>query len=169
MDAAWDEVPVKYPYRGGTRWNLWTWADIPDARNPAAVYLRRLRVVQTPWFALYVHWIFKRDDDRDPHDHPFTFWSLILRGGYTERLFDIAPKKMRTFTSTVKTWRRWSLHQMSRRQAHMVIGLQPGTVTLLLCGPKDNQADPKNEWGFYTERGFVPWSEYDRATVNEPF
>lgn len=48
-------------------------------------YLTRLRIIQTPWFGIYLH----RFDGPDPrptlHDHPWQFLSVILRGGYTER------------------------------------------------------------------------------------
>lgn len=37
-----------------------------------------------PWIALRVHHIRSSDEGRDFHDHPWTFLSLILRGGYYE-------------------------------------------------------------------------------------
>lgn len=165
------DVPVKYPYVGGTKWAFWKWADIPDARDEKRTYLRRLRIVQTPWFALYLHFIFLPDEDRDPHDHPFVFWSWILRGGYTERLFGVDPGKHRNIDYRYKTWRRWSLHKMPQTQAHMIDQLSPDTVTLVLCGAKTR------DWGFYVDTGFVPWQRYNRekymgdpaAHASEPF
>jgi len=41
-------------------------------------YLDRLRVLQTPWFSVLLHRIHEPDLDRDPHDHPWPFVSLIL-------------------------------------------------------------------------------------------
>lgn len=152
------DVPIKYPYIGGTRWNFLTWADIPDARNPKMAYLRRLRILQTPWFALYLHWIFKTDDDRDPHDHPFVFRSFIVRGGYTERLWHIAPGKMRSIRCFDRRWNRFSWHKMDQRHAHMIQTIVPGTITFIVAGPKRENG----RWGFYTERGFIPWKDYNR-------
>src|SRR5687767_1497882 len=40
---------VKYPYRSGIRYAFMEMADIPSADNPELVYLRRLRIAQTPW------------------------------------------------------------------------------------------------------------------------
>lgn len=156
--------PIKYPYVGGTRWNFMSWADIPDARNITQVYLRRLRILQTPWFALYLHFIYESDADRDPHDHPFTFWSFIVKGGYTERIWDVVPGVMAAFQPLrEKTWKRFSLHKMGQRQAHMIDRLEPGTITLVFCGPKTGNG----RWGFYTDYGttgssFVPWAQYNR-------
>lgn len=157
------DVPVKHPYVGGTRWNFMTWADIPDASNPERVYLRRLRILQTPWFALYLHFIFLSDEDRDPHDHPFVFWSWILRGGYTERLWDLVPGAYRSIECRYKTWRRFSLHKMPLRHGHMIDYLKPGTITLVFCGPKTKG------WGFYPETGYVPWQSYNEQKYSEPF
>ena len=161
------DVPIKYPYVGGKRWAFMAWADIPDARDEKYVYLRRLRVCQTPWFALYLHFIFKKDDDRDPHDHPFRFWSLIVRGGYTERLFRINPRIDKDQFAFTRRWNRWSWHKMDQKHAHMICDLDPGTITLVVCGPKRRNVDSEAEWGFYTQQGFVPWKQYNRAKYSE--
>jgi hypothetical protein len=158
-------VPIKYPYVGGTRWNFMKWADIPDARDESQVYLRRLRILQTPKFAIYLHFIFLPDEDRDPHDHPFNFWSFIIRGGYTERLWDIVPGayKSTALRPAKKNWGVLSFHKMGQRQAHMISQLIPGTITLVFCGPKTGNG----RWGFYTENGFVPWAKYNRQKYDE--
>lgn len=154
-------VPVKYPYVGGTRWNFMTWADIPDARDESRVYLRRLRVLQTPWFAIYLHFIFQSDQDRDPHDHPFVFRSLVVRGGYTETLFP-DPEHAKGVTKDL-THRRWLWHKMPLRAAHMITDLKADTVTLVFCGAK------VKDWGFWTDAGYVPWAQYNRQKFDEPF
>jgi hypothetical protein len=48
------------------------------------VHFRRYRVLITPWFDIYLHHILKSDQDKDMHDHPFSFKSLILSGAYQE-------------------------------------------------------------------------------------
>lgn len=48
------------------------------------VHFRRYRLLSTPWFSIYIHHILKSDEDKDPHDHPFNFSSLILSGAYQE-------------------------------------------------------------------------------------
>lgn len=39
---------------------------------------------------------FTAPDHGDPHDHPWAFVSTILRGGYTEEIFDLDTGKSRT-------------------------------------------------------------------------
>lgn len=46
-------------------------------------YMRRW-ILRTPFGTLRIHNIRRSDAGRDFHDHPFHFWSLILRGGYIE-------------------------------------------------------------------------------------
>lgn len=157
------DVPVKYPYVGGTRWAFMKWADIPDARDERRVYLRRLRILQTPYFALYLHFIYQSDKDRDPHDHPFMFRSLIVRGGYQERVWATHADGSIAPIGVTKIWPRWTLHKTPLHVAHMIDYLWPNTVTLVFCGPK------VKDWGFYTEHGFVPWQTYNHEKYSEPF
>jgi hypothetical protein len=126
-------------------------------------YLIRWRVVQTPWFAVYLHDLLEPDSARDPHDHPWTFWSVILRGGYVEKIWEQDPQLgVGGFHRVVGWWsrsyrRRWlagSVHKMTMDKAHMIQFVQPGTRSLIICGPR------RRTWGFWTEEGFVPWTEY---------
>jgi hypothetical protein len=142
---------LTYPPPTSTRWTLWQYCDIESDVNPGQVYLRRLRLVQTPWFGVYLHWINESDTDRDLHDHPWRFWSLILRGGYTETVSDHpgAPPVSRY-------WPRWSWHHMPLRSAHRIIALVDETVTLVIVGRR------VRVWGFWTTEGRIPWPDYLR-------
>lgn len=143
--------PAKHNTQTSPRWAFLKWFDIPDRENPDLVYLRRLRIVQTPLFAIYIHWIYLPDTDRDPHDHPWNFWSLILRGGYTERLHKKSGEQV------LNAWYRGSFHKMSITHAHKITELIPGTVTMVVTGPRHRT------WGFWTEEGFVKYMDYDKA------
>jgi hypothetical protein len=143
---------IRYPAPESADWALMQWNDIPSSVNAGQVYLRRLRIAQTPWVSLYLHWISEPDPHRDPHDHPWTFWSFILRGGYSEDVFErIGGKPIRCY------WRRWTLHRMPVTKAHQITTVQPGTVTLVLTGRR------VREWCFWTENRLVPWREYLRT------
>lgn len=52
------------------------------------LYLRRWILARTPWFQILLHKICRPDADRDLHDHPWSFRSLILKGGYVEEIID---------------------------------------------------------------------------------
>lgn len=47
------------------------------------VYLRRW-YVETPWGSVRLHHWLHGDDHRAWHSHPWPFWTLILRGQYTD-------------------------------------------------------------------------------------
>jgi hypothetical protein len=135
------------------RWALLQPFDIYAKDGSGDVYLHRLRIVRTPWFAVYLHDLNLPDADRDPHDHPWAFGSLVLRGGYTERLFPY-PHVEGPVGPRVQRWKRWSWHRMPTDQAHMIDAVEPRTKTLILAGRR------RRTWGFFTPDGWVPWTEY---------
>jgi hypothetical protein len=57
-------MKIKYPLQASSKWVFFQRSDIPSKINKEDVYLRRLRVVQTPWFGVYLHWIYESDNDR---------------------------------------------------------------------------------------------------------
>jgi hypothetical protein len=114
------------------------------------VYLDRVYVIQTPWFGIMFHRIFRPDNQRDLHDHPWSFLSFVLRGSYVED----TPNGLRR----VRWWNwkraedRHSIREVSRRPVW----------TLVFTGPK------RRTWGFWIDGGtrFVKWTEY--ARVDQP-
>ncbi len=147
----------KYPPVGGSRkWAIWKFGDItrPDSDD---VYLRRLRVVQTPLFGLYVHWIYRPDADDHPHDHPWTFWRYIWRGWYVEEVF----RKRGDFADLVQDYHMASqytdrLTKFSYHKAHRILKVsERPIVSIVLVGRR------RQESRFYPETGAVDWREYE--------
>lgn len=125
--------------------------------KPGNPMLERWRLVQTPWFGLYVHFIYREDLDREPHDHPWWFGSLVLRGGYDEELHADKARYPSRAPVTV-THGRWSRHGFPLADAHRITKVRPGTVTLVLVGHK------QRIWGFYQDfGGQVVWVDYRLA------
>lgn len=144
---------VTRPYTGSKRWALLSRREeIPDANRPTEVYLRRWRIVQTPWFGLYLHQIWGADTDRDPHNHPFGFLSLMLHGGYSEWIQDLDGDVGMTALR-----KPGHIHHTSRHAFHriLVLGRTPAW-TLVFVGRRHP------EWGFATDHGYVPSHEYQR-------
>lgn len=135
------------------RWALWAKMLIPCEYG--IPYLFRLRIIQTPWFGVYLHDIYEPDGDRDPHNHPWPFVSIILRGSYTENFY---PYPYVNDHYIMQTWKRWSMHTMGRDSAHRIVRAAPGLKTLILVGPRHSAG-----WGFFTENGWVHWKEYDQT------
>lgn len=67
----------------GSVWAFMKKCVIPS-RDGTEDYLVRWRLVQTPWFAFYLHKIMTPDMDEHLHDHPWNFTSIILSNGYLE-------------------------------------------------------------------------------------
>jgi hypothetical protein len=134
------------------RWALWARMMIPCENG--LMYLARLRIIQTPWFGIYLHDIYEPDADRDPHNHPWSFISIVLRGHYIERVWEDPIAHPDVFHSRLHARMRWSWHKMGRKSAHRITEAAPGLKTLILVGPR------RSNWGFFTADGYVPWQDY---------
>lgn len=135
-------------YKSGTGWCFWRWTDVTDNN-----YILRLHLLKTPWFAVCLHWIQKPDQEPWLHDHPVSFFSLILRGGYTElrKKGDGAPYHK------VNRW--FNFVRASDRDRHRIILARTNTLTLCFMGPKTR------EWGFHVweevePTGWIMWKDY---------
>lgn len=112
-------------------------------------YLTRYYIIghRTSRWALMLHHFHRSDMDRDLHDHPWAFWSLILSGGYWE----ITPDN----------WCRWyKSGRLLKRPAKWVhrVRLMPclrPTWTLVL------RFSYERRWGFHTKDGWVAYDRYD--------
>jgi hypothetical protein len=138
--------------RPGARWAFMEGLDVGTDGDP---YLDRLRLVQTPWFGVYLHHIHRPDIDPDPHDHPWAFASLVIAGGYTEYVW---PDKRDRSIVRPRERGCWSLRALGRDAAHIITETHGTLWTLVLVGR--HRAD----WGFWTRSGFVGWREYISGT-----
>ncbi len=131
-------------YKSGTRWCFWRWTLTDSA------YIVRLHLIKTPWFALVLHWINKPDPEPYLHDHPVSFLSIFLRGGYSEmrkRKSDVEPKLRH------HRWFNWI--RATPNDRHSITFVKGGTLTLCFMGPKTR------EWGYHTDGGgWVYWKTY---------
>ena len=111
-------------------------------------YMRRWWVIPpSKWypFSVRVHEILRSDNDRALHDHPWSYMTIILEGGYWEHTAD----------GKVKWYGPGSVLFRSYTNTHR-LEVPPGTVatTLFCMGPY------RQEWGFHTPEGKIPWRQY---------
>lgn len=110
-------------------------------------------------YAARVHHIATEDYDRDFHDHPWDFLSVVLRGGYLEaRPYGTEPdfsggdggERCRYIER-----RAGSIAFRRATDRHRIVAVEPDTWTLFFTGPK------RQWWGFYTPTGKVHWKQYE--------
>lgn len=127
--------------------------------------MKRLRLIQTPWFGVYLHFIYREDLDPVPHDHPWVFWRIVLRGWYHEIYLRDAERGPRESPKQAP----WRPSKVPTSHAHRITYVCPGTVSLVLVGPKIRT------WGFWTpeaewssETGTRTWVDYRDALHLRP-
>lgn len=116
------------------------------------LHFRRWSILSTPWFNIYLHCIHKKDDDKHMHDHPWSFYSIILKGAYVEE------RGVRGFVQSTKTIVRWpgSIQYVKKDIPHRIthiINNRP-VWSLIITGKSGR------EWGYTTEQGWLDNKTY---------
>ena len=107
-------------------------------------YMRRW-TLKTPWGMLRLHHILRSDHDRHFHDHPMSFASLTLKGGYIEYRPGMSASRFEPGSVVVR--RGEDLHRLEL--------LEKDAWTLVVTTPI------YRDWGFLTDEGWVLAGEYD--------
>jgi hypothetical protein len=115
------------------------------------VHFRRYRLLATPWFNIYIHQILKSDEEAHFHDHPWNFWSFILKGGYKE-ISSYAIDKWREIHTNY--YLRHSLVHHKRNDAHKLTLMSSCVWTLVLTYGE------WKTWGYQTEAGWIDFKSY---------
>lgn len=133
--------------------------------------MTRWKIIRTAWFRLCLHIFHRSDEDRELHNHPWTFVSLILWGGY----YEVRPwRGMRPMLlHQQRILERVSLDQTHFERVRMrpgsllirpawwahrveIAGAHP-SVSLVLMFRKTR------EWGFFTRDGWKHWKQFTAA------
>jgi hypothetical protein len=104
---------------------------------------------------LRLHKFYRGDDDRAPHDHPWTFWTMPLTD-YWERVWDEDNGRY-IGRQVVKAWR---LHKRPAKYRHIVEGRADRKVgpfwTFVVT------TDRLRSWGFWpAPHKFIYWRDWD--------
>lgn len=104
---------------------------------------------RTRW-ALMLHKMHRPDDDNCHHDHPWNFWTLILKGGYVEEV---------TNSDGIVTMQiNWPGTFLFRpaSHTHRISALPTGTCWTLVLRSKKTRT-----WGFLTKMwGWMPYTDF---------
>lgn len=124
------------------------------------LYLRRYFLLRSKLGNVYLHNIVRCDKDPDPHDHPWDFVSVLLRGGYEEFVYD------RHATCSIdvgrdalwplaRAWRYAPSFAFRRAETvHQIKQVRPNTWSLVITGPIARR------WGFWPNAEWQHWRAY---------
>jgi len=97
-------------------------------------------ILGLPFDAVIHH--FTEIDSGDPHNHPFSFTSHILSGGYIERVYTIGSYGLWHYEDIER--KPGTVHTIEANHIHQIISLPQGECyTLILPGPWEQKS------GFY--------------------
>jgi hypothetical protein len=135
-------------------------------RADGRIYLDRWGLSHPRIGGVLLHRMSAPDPGGDLHDHPWTFVTIVLWGGYTEQRVDTRTAPVRAEMAD----RRPDLHARGRTQrvhpfrprmmrldeAHTITTLTRRTSwSLVINGPR------RRTWGFYMPEGWVDYRTYD--------
>lgn len=138
-------------------------------RADGQVYLNRWGIGHDRIGGVLLHRMDAPDPGIDLHNHPWTFASIVLWGGYVELRAGsddaalcaaLAEQYPATCTrGVVETRRPFSIRRMRLDECHTITRLlRRRSWTLVIKGPR------RQGWGFFLPTGYMPEAEYD-ATV----
>jgi hypothetical protein len=104
-------------------------------------------------FNIYIHKFLKGDPD-DVHDHPWSYATFILAGGYYEwvPVFNTLGEKIKE----IRYWRGPGHFRVCRPDSYHRVELKPGVTawTLFMPGPH------KRQWGFLVDNKWIHNDNY---------
>jgi lipid-A-disaccharide synthase-like uncharacterized protein len=135
------------------------------------LYLRRWRLAgynaKLPYLfgrSVMVHRLLLPDQDKNPHDHPWSFWTLVLKGGYVEHVY-LTRDRRRARTdddqpvSVVRGL--FALDWRPAEHMHRIDALPDGDAWTFLV----TRGEREHKWGFWTKQGWVYWKWYPHGVV----
>lgn len=135
---------------------------VKDIDGRPSLYLRRWFLLgwspmsknQAPKPGIYLHQFCRSDDDRDPHDHPWDFTTIVLKGGYVDETWHADHEGGRAVVG-YEPCGPFSVRRRKAEHLHRV-QLMPGRTSwsLLFIAPK------RRSWGFHTPTGWQSWRDY---------
>jgi hypothetical protein len=104
-------------------------------------------------FNVFLHKFLKSDPD-DHHDHPWSFFTIILKGGYWEWIPQINSEGKKYAETAV--WRKAGSFRFASATSFHRIEIDPTVETWTLFSPFCQV----REWGFFTKGKWVHHQEY---------
>lgn len=127
------------------------------------LHFKRWAIIECEWFNIYIHYIGHSDMDRHPHNHPWKFTSMVLKGGYVESkrmgLLDQVSIVPRVFFVKFRSVALpFDIRRNNDLSTYHKIRLIKPTYTLVFTGPRIN-----NDWGYLVDGKHIDAEEYRRT------
>lgn len=140
-------------------------SDIPSEEGGGTYMTRLIAQWRELGRTARLHVIRQADGDRCLHDHPWSFVTVVLWGGYTEEyeteVILFYPRSPARLMATVLRERKvWplSINYRPLHFKHRITKLHARVaITLVFTSPE------MREWGFYTSEGWRPWTAFLKA------
>lgn len=125
---------------------------IREIRDQAGkLVFRRWSLLRTPWFSVFLHGMYEPKGDLDAHchDHPWSFLSMVLWGGYFEVRHDTIDHEYRVrgigsvgYMPAAGVYHR--ILQLRGRRSYSLVFARPSTRL----------------WGYWTQDGWMDNKTY---------
>lgn len=137
------------------------WMKIYVIKDPCGrPYLVRLTLLTLFGFSLKLHTMVRSDTDRELHDHPWAFISLVLAGGYDEEIpAGGYPGRIRFIARN-----RGHIAYRPALWRHRVILRPDGNGGVFPCCTLVFMFPRSRSWGFWRDGKFIPWREF-KSTI----
>lgn len=110
-----------------------------------------------PWPNIFIHRLLRSDEDKDHHDHPWWYCTIILKGGYYEWTPFVGTDGKQY--AEVCNWRGPGSIIWRRATALHRLEMYEPTTTLFIHGWR------KREWGFLTKNGWIDRITYIKSKL----
>jgi hypothetical protein len=119
--------------------------------------------------AVYLHYFFRGDHDRELHAHPWTWAvSMILSGGYVEQRYDGPIEGIREGLVRERRLGPGSINIIRHDTYHRIHLMDGPSWSLFIAGPRFS-ATRGEDWGFLDPRTgeYESWGARDARKLRE--
>jgi len=108
------------------------------------VHFKRWQILKTPFVSIWLHAIYKADQDKHLHNHPWDFTSVVLKGSYIEQ-------------TTLGNKRQYpgKINVRNGADYHKILEVESPVVYTLFFASK-----PKRQWGYRVVGKFIDHLTY---------
>lgn len=132
-------------------------------------YMDRWYIIPPSWnlpICVRLQHIKRADQERLPHNHPYAFKSIVLKGWYDEdKIGDFPPElepgcEYMAFPFTVVRHNPFKVFLIEQKRYHRITDMSKGGVWTLIWHPRKAK---ESEWGYLNVDGtHIPHAEYVR-------